>query len=116
TTRPKRVTSPYSVMSRAKNEETSAQTANASISAGRVRLSTMFDRLFAVVARSPILACPPSQNPVLLTKGPRPPAFGPLVSFLEPAAPREPGPVLGFVADQRAERATCRSLSPRRCR
>jgi hypothetical protein len=48
-------------MSRAKNEETNAQTANAAISAGRERRSTMFDRLFAVAARSAILACRRSQ-------------------------------------------------------
>jgi hypothetical protein len=43
-------------MSRVKNEETSAQIANAAVTAGRVRRSTMFDRLFAVVICSTILA------------------------------------------------------------
>src|SRR6478672_2894868 len=57
TTRPKRVTSPYSVTSKAKNEETRAQTASAAVSAGRVRRSTMLDRLFAVVDCSAILTC-----------------------------------------------------------
>src|SRR5215831_12842272 len=64
TTRPKRVTIPNSVTSRTKNEETSAQIADAAVTAGRIRRSTKFDRSFAVVDCCTILACLPLSDPI----------------------------------------------------
>src|SRR3954454_5052517 len=57
TTRPNRVTIPYSVTSRAKNDETTAQIASTAVNAGSVRRRMTLDRLFAAKDCSAILTC-----------------------------------------------------------